>query len=178
MSETRMQQRRATANDWTMSNPVLREGEFGVELDTFRVKVGDSQTPWIDLPYIVGESTVPTITNNLQSSLSIGERVNFNLALSKTFLISAVDVSHSGLRLRLYPSAGLRSVDASRPIGVDPTGSHGLLLEFVSTPTLKSMWLSPAVVGYRIDANVAASLDSTEGSDGNSVNVQLTWVRI
>lgn len=52
--------RRATAEQWTAFNPVLLEGELGLELDTFvisdgvklyKFKVGNAETAWNDLEY-------------------------------------------------------------------------------------------------------------------------------
>lgn len=45
------QWRRDTAERWEEVNPILRQGEPGVELDTGLMKIGDGSTPWHDLPY-------------------------------------------------------------------------------------------------------------------------------
>ena len=42
----RIQLRRDTAANWTATNPVLRAGEFGVETDTLKVKVGNGSSAW------------------------------------------------------------------------------------------------------------------------------------
>lgn len=47
---TRMLQRRGTAAEWAAQNPVLGDGEIGVERDSSIFKVGDGVTPWADLP--------------------------------------------------------------------------------------------------------------------------------
>ena len=39
---TQIQIRRGTAERWTLLNPILSEGELGVELDTLKFKVGDN----------------------------------------------------------------------------------------------------------------------------------------
>lgn len=44
--------RRGTASAWTSNNPVLSPGEFGIELDTLLIKVGDGVRAWNSLPYI------------------------------------------------------------------------------------------------------------------------------
>jgi hypothetical protein len=43
--------RRSTAAQWTAGNPVLGEGEMGIEKDTSLFKVGNGITLWNDLPY-------------------------------------------------------------------------------------------------------------------------------
>ena len=43
--------RHDTSSNWTINNPILVFGEYGIEDDTHRVKRGDGQTDWINLPY-------------------------------------------------------------------------------------------------------------------------------
>jgi len=50
---TRMQQRRGTAEQWNLANPVLAAGEVGFETDTGKFKVGDGVNFWDDLAYFV-----------------------------------------------------------------------------------------------------------------------------
>ena len=55
----RMWQRRDTPENWTARNPVLADGEIGIERDVpttyFKMKIGDGSTPWNDLDYFGGE---------------------------------------------------------------------------------------------------------------------------
>lgn len=44
--------KRGLAAKWQELNLVLDPGEPGFELDTYRLKIGDGQTAWNDLPYI------------------------------------------------------------------------------------------------------------------------------
>jgi hypothetical protein len=41
-----LQIRNDSSTDWTARNPVLGEGEFGLENNTFLIKVGDGVTDW------------------------------------------------------------------------------------------------------------------------------------
>ena len=47
-----LQIRHDSANDWTTRNPVLAQGEYGLETDTFLIKVGDGVRDWAHLPYL------------------------------------------------------------------------------------------------------------------------------
>jgi hypothetical protein len=59
-----VQHKRGTAADIAAHNPMLAEGEFGVETDTFKVKVGDGTKTWTALPYIGGAGIrVDTLSN-------------------------------------------------------------------------------------------------------------------
>ena len=50
------QVRRDTANNWTNGNPIIAEGEFGIELESLntpnlKLKIGDGVSAWVDLEY-------------------------------------------------------------------------------------------------------------------------------
>jgi hypothetical protein len=46
-----IQFRRGTATEWSSVNPILAEGEMGIELNTDLFKIGNGVDPWNDLPY-------------------------------------------------------------------------------------------------------------------------------
>lgn len=46
-----IQFRRGTAAEWSSVNPILAEGEMGIELNTDLFKIGNGVDPWNDLPY-------------------------------------------------------------------------------------------------------------------------------
>jgi hypothetical protein len=48
---TRIRLRRDIAANWAGANPVLANGEVGLETDTRNVKVGDGSTAYVALPY-------------------------------------------------------------------------------------------------------------------------------
>ena len=49
--------RRGQSQVWADINPILADGEPGYELDTHRLKIGDGEKSWNELPYIGGSST-------------------------------------------------------------------------------------------------------------------------
>lgn len=51
MSQQRIQFRRDTSAAWALNNPTLALGEPGYETDTRRWKIGDGNSPWLDLPW-------------------------------------------------------------------------------------------------------------------------------
>lgn len=63
MAIVRIQLRRDTAADWTSANPVLAEGEMGIETDTDQFKIGDGATAWNSLGYggLAGADGLPGI---------------------------------------------------------------------------------------------------------------------
>ena len=46
-----IQLRRDTAASWTSANPILAQGEMGVETNTRKLKIGDGTTAWNSLSY-------------------------------------------------------------------------------------------------------------------------------
>ena len=66
MSFAKIRPRRGTASQWSNANPILAEGEIGIEVPStgvgtgnVKIKFGDGSTHWNDLPY-----GVDTIGNN------------------------------------------------------------------------------------------------------------------
>lgn len=55
----RIQIRRDSASNWVAENPVLAQGEFGYELVTKKLKIGDGLSAWNDLDYFISTGGVP-----------------------------------------------------------------------------------------------------------------------
>jgi len=55
--------RRGTAAQWTATNPVLAEGEFGAETDTRKFKIGNGVTAWNSLQYWGGGGGAANFTD-------------------------------------------------------------------------------------------------------------------
>ena len=64
------------AEDWTTRNPVLAAGEYGLETDTFLIKVGDGVTDWHHLRYL----------NRLDSSYFKWDRDTNIITFSDSFM--------------------------------------------------------------------------------------------
>lgn len=48
---TRIQIRRDTSNNWATYNPILADGEFALETDTRKIKIGNGEQPYTELAY-------------------------------------------------------------------------------------------------------------------------------
>lgn len=67
---TRIVMRNDTAENWTTKNPVLLKGEFGVETDTNKFKIGDGNKAWVDLDYAgADEAAIENIIAQNRDSL-------------------------------------------------------------------------------------------------------------
>ena len=47
--ESIITQRTDIKQNWELKNPVLLKGEFGIEMDTGIIKIGDGVTKWLEL---------------------------------------------------------------------------------------------------------------------------------
>lgn len=59
---TKLKIRRDNSAIWIQINPVLEQGEPAVELDTGKMKIGDGEHPYVELPYTSSTSTGATTT--------------------------------------------------------------------------------------------------------------------
>ena len=63
--KTRLVLRHDTAENWTKENPVLLEGEVGVETNTSKLKIGDGASHWETLKYSgADENDILKVINN------------------------------------------------------------------------------------------------------------------
>ena len=62
--------RRDTTANWQSENPVLAQGELGVETDTGKAKLGDGSTTWNGLTYFKDVVFEQTDKDNIQTALS------------------------------------------------------------------------------------------------------------
>ena len=67
----RIQLRRDTSANWTRVNPILEDGEPGLDTTTNQIKYGDGSTDWDNLPYASGGGGGDSIVNG-NYSVSVG----------------------------------------------------------------------------------------------------------
>jgi len=70
-----IQIRRDTAANWTSANPILAQGELGLETDTLKVKAGDGSTAWTSASYLIdtgGYAAYSDTTANFTGTLQNG----------------------------------------------------------------------------------------------------------
>lgn len=80
----KIQLRHDTAANWTSVNPVLLEGEIGIETDTKKQKIGDGSTPWNGLQYDLGSTAARvlyveygvTTYNEIYNAYSTGTQIS------------------------------------------------------------------------------------------------------
>ena len=63
-----IQLRRDTAANWTAANPLLAQGELGVEVDTAKIKLGTGLDNWNSLGYFSATQSTYTFVQSSASS--------------------------------------------------------------------------------------------------------------
>lgn len=78
MSYAKIRPRRGTAYEWSTVNPILDEGELGVEVPDSGIgtglckfKIGDGVTKWNDLPYAFDAASANSIKGGSVSSFHL-----------------------------------------------------------------------------------------------------------
>lgn len=78
---TQIQLRRDLAAEWTLQDPVLAEGEPGLETDTGKIKYGDGSTSWTGLAYAVADAvtSIDQLTDvELSSPLEVDQVLKYD----------------------------------------------------------------------------------------------------
>lgn len=84
MTIAQIQIRRGTAAQWTSNNPILGDGEWGLETDTGKVKLGLGSVSWTGLPYHPSATTDLTLSGALvvNGNTSLGNSTSDTTSIS------------------------------------------------------------------------------------------------
>lgn len=135
------QQRYDTAANWIINNPVLLEGEMGVESDTRKFKFGNGVNNWNSLAYYSGTftKTISYTTTTLAANAS----VDFEIAAATQFQLLSVTASVPAW-IRVYGTSAARAADTrTSPGGTAPNPGTEFYAELVTTITPQTIRLSP-----------------------------------
>ena len=186
-------QRRDTASNWTSNNTVLLAGEWGIESDTKKFKIGDGSTAWQSLDYVPipdanrslpgnltveGDFTVNGTTTTIDTTtLSVEDK---NIELGKVSTPSDTTASGGGITLKgatdktinwldstdSWTSSEHFSVSGQKEFRyLDSDSSHHVGFKAPTTVTSNLVWTLPAS-----DASVSGYVLASDAS-GN-----LSWV--
>jgi len=138
---TKIQLRRDSAVNWAAKNPVLAEGEIGIDLDINRMKVGDGVTPWTTLVFTAGDAPTWSRTGTTVTPKTAGD----------VLAMSAGTAALPGLTPVGDLNTGLYSAGADQ-IGIATNGVGRLLADAtggITIPALKSA----SVANVAVDIN-------------------------
>lgn len=99
------------------------------------------------------------------------------ITMKKGYRLLRIQVDKAS-RVRVYTKAAARTADAARAIGTDPTGDHGLVLEYVASGAV-NVGLSPTVDGFNDEAapvnTIPIAIQNRSGATG-TVTLTLTYI--
>ncbi len=144
-----IQLRRDAAANWSALNPVLKQGEVGIEIDTAKAKLGDGATAWSSLPYWIGADLL------LSGGTMLGWLAPAVVTLTDAATI-AVDAS-KGNDFRV-------TIAASRTMGtpVNPRDGQKILFEIIQGTggSFTMTWSA----GYSFGSQAAPVLSTAAGA--------------
>ena len=92
----RIQLRRDTAANWARVNPILDDGEPGLDIDTNQIKYGDGDTAWNDLAYASGGGGSWFLTTGTGATVSLHDSYNGNMLEASTGTVIQIDSTDGG----------------------------------------------------------------------------------
>ena len=149
-----IQLRRDTASNWTSADPTLAAGEFAIETDTDKYKIGDGSTAWTSLGYSSLPSNVLPLTGGAMTG-----------AITTNSTFDGVDIA---TRDAVLTSTTTTANAALPKAGGTMSGVLVMADQIVQKPVLKD-------IGETTVANATSgSTDTIDLEDGNVHNETLT----
>lgn len=168
----RVQFRRDTKERWAEVNPILMEGEIGLETDTNNIKMGDGVHAWNELEYGVG---IENITSELGDSENLAASQKLvKVELAKKANAKEVDSSLKELQNTVFPLQVSLSLDKTllEYTGTEQTvkASYSIKRKDVAiTPT--SLTLSVNGTMQEIDIKTSDTISIKVNKEGESTVV-------
>jgi phage-related tail fiber protein len=129
-AETIIQLRRGSAAAWSSQNPVLSAGEFGLETDTFKMKMGDGSTSWESLGYTVKQvdnllldaNTISSVDTNGDIVLDPNGEGVINVSSARITNVAAPTGANDAAN-KAYVDATKQGLDVKNSVHVATTGN-------------------------------------------------------
>lgn len=194
---TKIIQRHDTAANWASANPVLAQGEIGIEDDTRKFKFGDGTTAWADLPYASSEGgggASYVFTGGLTESNGV---VSVNGANLKTDFSNFVNINGNPTINTDYSVTGFSDtnyvtckslIDGTEdnweiviPLEVNSLSEAGILDTDIGTQQFRFTLNSDGTLRFRINSDLYSNtyqfdIASTETiSAGEKVYTKITY---
>ena len=168
--QTRIQNRRDTAANWTSTNPTLASGEIGVETNTGKFKVGDGSTAWTSLLYAPAglASTATSLVSGAAGSLPYQSAANTTTMLSvgtpgQVLMVDAATTLPKWVTPKLDAFATTSSSEL-RTVLSDETGTGFAV--FNDSPTLVTPTIGGAGVNFSGSTSGTTILKATATASG------------
>jgi len=145
--------RRDTSTNWSTTNPILAQGEIGIDLTLNKLKIGDGSTHWNSLPFYSTGSGDMLAANNL-SDLTNAATARTNLGLGSAAVANTGD----------FDAAGTATAEIATHVGLSDPHSQYLKESdnLLITPQIVRVKISNAGTGEftSLSAAVASITDA------------------
>ena len=167
----RIQLRNDLAINWTTKNPVLAQGEVGIENDTMKMKIGDGVTHWNLLNYYQFSSS----TGCVQSGGYVGTAQDLkdeidgisNVETDLQIHVSNTNNPHQVTKVQLGLGDVDNTSDISKPISTATQTALDLKVDKVIGKSLTTNDLTNTLLGSILDSIAKTDIIVTNG-DGKS----------
>lgn len=105
----KMQQRRGLASEWAAvaDSVVLSSGEFGLETDTGKFKIGDGSSLWSELSYVLDDSFNSAVYAKLSGTQSISGSTTLAASTASTIPLLVDGATSQSAKLQSWRVAGV-----------------------------------------------------------------------
>ena len=134
-----IQIRRDTSSNWTSVNPILAEGEVGLETNTNKRKTGDGTTVWASLDYDLQDKQDVLVSGTNIKTLN-GESLlgstNISIPQSATIADTGTEINLGNTGGNLCNMASANATETYTLTGSVDFGSSLILINRATAPTI------------------------------------------
>ena len=158
----RIQLRRDTLTNWSTNNPILAEGEMGLEKDTGRWKVGNGLDVWNNLPYSNSIFSGPSVItdNSGNNALRITQ-----IGTGNAFIVEdSTNPDNTPFVINNIGNVGIGTASPSALLDVSGTGSFSGIL-YAPTASVDTGTTQVATTAFVLNqANSASATITMNGT--------------
>ena len=162
---TTIQHKRGTASLWLQVNPVLADGEIGLETDTLKIKFGDGVSQWSALSYFSGSAGATGTVTSVGISVPTGLTVSGSPVTTAGTLAVSFDTGYS-----IPTTSSQTNWDTAYGWGNHSSAGYALLTAsqtFTGTQTLIPASASNIPLVAKAVALQTADIQQWQNSSGN-----------
>ena len=177
-----IQLRRDTATNWNTVNPILAEGELGLDLTNHQTRTGNGVDHWADLPVAAFHShanlsVLNGITDVIKACLQFTRSGNLNAG---TFLQNGAIITSTTTGAMVCRTCQLSGAAVMNTNTISDSSGIDILKNGVSVATLnitsgRSAFTSALSVGFNAGDFISIRTKTTNGSNLRDVQVTVDF---